>query len=189
VEHQPQEHNPWDNVEERYQLAQQVQGVVTRITHFGVFIQLEPGLEGIIYTFELGSGPSAVAGFVPGQEMQLYVNSVDAGRKRLELSLEQPRMLGLLKEHPLPATMRRSQPAGELPPLPEAFVKLPLAPPQALFEQNEHNCPTCQRAIQAAWKYCIYCGHTLRIHCSACGSTQPNLPDARYCYECGNTLI
>ncbi|MGH2508175.1 MAG: double zinc ribbon domain-containing protein [Ktedonobacteraceae bacterium] len=212
MENQPHEITPWHDIEARYQPGQQVQGTVTRVTHFGVFVQVEPGLEGIIYTFELGPGPAAVAGFVPGQQVQLYVRSIDAGRKRMELCLEQLLTPGLLEEQTIPAALRRSKPASEQPswptPLPDIFSQLPLTPPKtrsvrgAFVDHAPHtsqqplaplqapiDCPHCQRTIQAAWQYCVYCGNALRRLCPACGNAQPNLPDARYCHECGNTLL
>ncbi len=191
LQNHPHAHNPWHDVEARYQPGQQVQGTVTRVTHFGVFVQVEPELEGVIYTFELGPGRSAVASFVQGQEMQLYVKSIDAGRKRMELSLEQPSMLGLLEEHTIPAVLRRSKPSSELPwpmPLPDALAQLPLALSGAISEQNGRVCPTCQHSVQDAWKYCVYCGGSLRRRCPACDSVQPDLPEARYCYECGKIV-
>src|SRR5713226_3299587 len=92
--------NPWSNVEDRYQPGQQITGKVTRLTHFGLFVEVEPGLEGIVYTFELGQRPSALASFAPDQQLQLYVKSIDVARKRLELSPHQEQ--GLLTTHNLP---------------------------------------------------------------------------------------
>lgn len=184
---------PWHNVETRYQAGQQVQGSVTRITHFGIFVQIEPGLEGIIYTFELGPGPASVANFVPGQVMQLYVKSIDAGRKRMELSLEPQHMPSPLEAQALLTDLRRNPPTSKQlswpPQLPDMLPQLPSTSPQALFTPGEHNCPTCQCSIQATWKYCVYCGDALRRRCPACGNEQPNLPQARYCCKCGKIFL
>jgi transcriptional accessory protein Tex/SPT6 len=177
--------NAWTHAEGRYQFGQKVQGTVTRVAQPGVFVQIEPGIEGIIYTFELGAGPSALAGFAPGQEMQLYVKGIDASRKRLELGLSNDAIPGLLDERMLPPTVRRKTlPDEQSWPLPDL---LPETPANAR-SINRPPCPTCQRQAQAAWKFCIYCGGSLQRLCSACGSTQPDLPDARYCYECGTPI-
>ena len=94
--------NAWAHAEQRYQAGQEVQGVVTRVAQFGVFVQIEPDIEGVIYMFELGSGPSAIAAFTPGQRLQLYVRNIDASRKRLELSLSNDPTPGLLDERIVP---------------------------------------------------------------------------------------
>lgn len=174
----------WERAEERYQVGQEVRGVVTRVAQFGVFVQLEPGLEGILYTFELGNTPAALAGFVPGQEMQLFVKSVDSRKKRLELSLSSSPLPLPLDEHALPAELRRVAPADEfsgmLPPLPDF--------PNDAGAVVAASCPTCQRQVQHTWKFCVYCGGSLRRRCPACGTTQPDLADARFCFECGTPI-
>lgn len=178
--------NPWVTAEIRYPTGQEVQGVVTRITQFGVFVQVEPGLEGIVYAFELGPGPSALTGFTPGQEVQLYVKSIDTGKRRLELGLSNETMPGLLEARTLPPAARRKTPPDE--PFLSGSLLLPELPLNS-HRQGPSTCPACQRGIQTFWKYCIYCGKTLQRRCSACGSAQPDLPDARYCYECGQPLL
>ncbi|HEX7735165.1 MAG TPA: zinc ribbon domain-containing protein [Ktedonobacteraceae bacterium] len=173
----------WEHAEERYQAGQEVRGVVTRVAQFGVFVQVEPGLEGIVYSFELGNTPAALAGFTPGQEMQLFVKSIDPSRKRLELSLTTNPMPLPLEERVLPPAARRSMPVDKQPgsipsfPLPDA-----LGGARAMASPA---CPTCQRQIQSPWKFCVYCGGALHRRCPACGTIQPDLPDARFCCECG----
>lgn len=173
--------NAWADAEARYRTGQEVRGVVTRAAQFGVFVRVEPGIEGILYTFELGPGPGAMAGFAPGQEVLLYVKDVDARKKRLELSLENQSVPGLLSEREVPAEARRKTP-------PEPPGPLQSSPSEALGGWGKQNCPTCQRPVQHPWKYCVYCGGTLQRRCPACGTTQPDLPDARYCCECGTLL-
>lgn len=177
--------NVWANAEERYQAGQKVRGTVTRVAQFGVFVQVEPGIEGVVYAFELGPGAGALAGFAPGQEMQLYVKGVDAKKKRLELGLGDEAMPGLLAERALPPEVRRKAQPPEMPyPLPGPLPQ-PLA---SLSDQSAPNCPTCRREVQATWKYCVYCGGRLQRRCSACGSVQPDLPGALYCFECGKPV-
>lgn len=184
---QPENGNTlWANIETRYQLGQEVRGVVTRVAQFGVFVQLEPGIEGVIYAFELGQKPSAVASFSPGQELQLYIKSVDASRKRLELSFFNEPPPGLLENQEVPPTLRLGRKPGaseEL--LWPTSLPLPVPP---LEEQRELNCPGCQRPMSVGWKYCVYCGSSLRRSCPECGTLQPDLADAHYCCECGKQL-
>src|SRR5947209_8399739 len=50
--------DPWANIEERYQRGQSVEGIVTNITDFGAFLQLEAGVEGLVHVSELRSQES-----------------------------------------------------------------------------------------------------------------------------------
>ncbi|HLI68635.1 MAG TPA: S1 RNA-binding domain-containing protein [Ktedonobacteraceae bacterium] len=174
--------NPWADAEVRYQVGQEVRASVTRVAQFGVFVQVEPGMEGIVYAFELGQGPSVLAGFAPGQEMHLYVKNVDAGKKRLELSPRNQVQPGLATESDLPPFARQKGRVGTL-----SWPESPFLP-QAPADQGRQYCPGCQREVQTAWKYCVYCGESLQRRCPACGSAQPDLPEARYCCECGRML-
>ena len=47
---QPQ---PWDSVPEKYKSGDRVQGTVTRLMEFGAFVELEPGVEGLIHLSEM----------------------------------------------------------------------------------------------------------------------------------------
>ncbi|GCE28672.1 hypothetical protein KDA_41560 [Dictyobacter alpinus] len=50
------------------------------------------------------------------------------------------------------------------------------------------HCPSCQRPIQANWKYCTYCGHHRTKVCPNCSAPSPAVADARFCIECGHHL-
>lgn len=173
--------NAWQNAEERYRTGQQVQGIVTRATSLGVFVKVEAGLEGILYAFELGSNPVIQANFQAGQEIQVYVRSIDARRKRLELSLDQDPVPGLLDERVMPPALRQKIASGAISP---QLAEKPLENP---FTDNTA-CPTCRRQVQSTWNYCVYCGGTLQRRCPACGRVQPDLPGARYCHACGRPV-
>lgn len=81
--------DPWENVEQRYQIDQIVAGVVSKIVNFGVFVQLEEELEGLIHISELAEGtflhPRNVVKV--GQQIGARVLYVDGPEKRLALSL------------------------------------------------------------------------------------------------------
>ena len=81
--------DPWRNVEKRYKPGQVVQGIVGNIVNFGVFVQLEDELEGLIHISELAEGsflhPRDVV--YKGQEVTAHVLHVDGSAKRLSLSL------------------------------------------------------------------------------------------------------
>jgi small subunit ribosomal protein S1 len=83
--------DPWADVESRYQPEQLVTGTVTHIVDFGAFVELEPGVEGLVHISELEEGQVAEAAHVvsEGDVLQLLVLSVDAERHRISLSLSQ----------------------------------------------------------------------------------------------------
>jgi small subunit ribosomal protein S1 len=82
--------DPWSDVTARYSPGTRVDGLVTRLQPFGAFIELEPGLEGMIHISELGAGrrlehPQEVLS--TGQTVMVTVLKVEPERKRLGLSL------------------------------------------------------------------------------------------------------
>ncbi len=83
--------DPWRTIEERYQVGQVVQGVITNVVEFGAFAQVEEGVEGLIHLSELAEGqflhPRNVV--QEGMTVRLRVIYVDAARRRLGLSLRQ----------------------------------------------------------------------------------------------------
>lgn len=81
--------NPWDSVEERYQINQLVEGTVTRIVDYGAFAELEPGIEGLLHLSQLSRGQVETATEVvqEGETHLLRVVSIDQERQRIGLSL------------------------------------------------------------------------------------------------------
>jgi Double zinc ribbon/Clp amino terminal domain, pathogenicity island component len=51
-----------------------------------------------------------------------------------------------------------------------------------------HPCPSCQSEVQPKWKHCVYCGASLARVCPNCGTLQPEVAGARFCFECGSAL-
>ena len=82
--------SPWDNIETKYTVTSQVTGTVRRITDFGAFVELEPGVEGLIHISELApQRVHRVRDFVEeGQEVTVAVLNIDNDRKRIALSLK-----------------------------------------------------------------------------------------------------
>lgn len=88
--------DPWErDIPSRYQPGMVVKGVVTKITNFGVFVQLEEGLEGLLHISELADhkveSPDKVVQI--GQEIEVMVLRVDPHERRIGLSkkrLERP---------------------------------------------------------------------------------------------------
>jgi small subunit ribosomal protein S1 len=83
--------DPWIKAAEKYTVDSPVKGVVVRITPFGVFVNLEPGIDGLIHISKLGAGrrikhPKEVV--EEGQWIEAFVSGVDTANKRISLSKE-----------------------------------------------------------------------------------------------------
>jgi len=84
--------DPWDGVGVKYPIGMKLKGRVANITDFGAFVELEPGLEGLIHISEMSWTKKNVH---PGkivatsQEVEVMVINTDAERKRISLGLKQ----------------------------------------------------------------------------------------------------
>jgi small subunit ribosomal protein S1 len=83
--------DPWSDAANRYPPGTRINGTVTRTQPFGAFIELEPGLEGMVHVSELGAGrrinhPDEV--LRSGQPVEVTVLQVDGERRRIGLSLD-----------------------------------------------------------------------------------------------------
>ncbi len=83
-------HNPWGSVESTYAVGKEVKGKVTRTTDFGAFVELEPGVEGLIHISEMDHQRIRKVTDVVnvGQEVQAQVLEVARDRQRISLSLK-----------------------------------------------------------------------------------------------------
>jgi small subunit ribosomal protein S1 len=83
------EANPWEEILKRYPVGGEVTGAITRVAEFGAFVELEPGIEGLIYSSDLSServeNPSDVV--QPGQEVTALVMKVDPAEQKISLSI------------------------------------------------------------------------------------------------------
>ncbi|MCC7497702.1 MAG: 30S ribosomal protein S1 [Bryobacterales bacterium] len=94
--------DPWSLVADRYKVGDRVRGTVSRTTDFGAFVELEPGVEGLIHVSELSWSkkqrkPSEIV--QPGETVEVVVLGVNQGDKRISLGLKQA--LGDPWEHAL----------------------------------------------------------------------------------------
>ncbi|MFY9968242.1 MAG: 30S ribosomal protein S1 [Roseiarcus sp.] len=84
--------DPWSAIEARYQVGQKLKGRVTNIADYGAFVELEPGIEGLIHVSEMSWTKKNVH---PGkivstsQEVEVQVLEVDASKRRISLGLKQ----------------------------------------------------------------------------------------------------
>ncbi|MAE60832.1 MAG: 30S ribosomal protein S1 [Planctomycetaceae bacterium] len=83
--------DPWEGVEHKFTVGAQVSGRVTRIARFGAFVELEQGVEGLVPAGELSwSHFHRIEDIVQlNQVVNVSVLNVDAGRRRIGLSLKQ----------------------------------------------------------------------------------------------------
>ena len=84
--------DPWSTIETRYQVGQKLKGRVTNIADYGAFVELEPGIEGLIHVSEMSWTKKNVH---PGkivstsQEVEVQVLEVDSSKRRISLGLKQ----------------------------------------------------------------------------------------------------
>jgi small subunit ribosomal protein S1 len=84
--------DPWDSVERKYPYGSVHQGRVTNITDYGAFVELEPGIEGLVHVSEMSWTKKNVH---PGkivstsQEVEVMVLEIDSSKRRVSLGLKQ----------------------------------------------------------------------------------------------------
>jgi small subunit ribosomal protein S1 len=86
------EPDPWDSVAAKYTPGERVRGTVTRLMDFGAFIELEPGIEGLIHISEMSWGKKVrTPGDVvkAGETVEAVILGVSAGDRRISLGLKQ----------------------------------------------------------------------------------------------------
>jgi small subunit ribosomal protein S1 len=83
--------DPWQSVEERYQVGQTVEGIITHVVDFGAFARIEDGLEGLIHVSELEeeSVPHPRDVVREGDVVTARILNIDGERRRMGLSLRQ----------------------------------------------------------------------------------------------------
>jgi small subunit ribosomal protein S1 len=84
--------NPWDAAGQKYKIGERVRGTVTRLTDFGAFVELEPGVEGLIHISEMSwakkvKRPADIV--KPGETVEAVVLGVNAAERRISLGLKQ----------------------------------------------------------------------------------------------------
>ncbi len=82
--------NPWEEVHHRFRVGQMVKGKVTNVTKFGAFVEIEPGIEGLVHISELSHERVEKTGDVAkvGDEVQAVVINVDSKKHKIGLSLK-----------------------------------------------------------------------------------------------------
>jgi small subunit ribosomal protein S1 len=101
--------DPWSNIEHKYKAGDKIAGKVTSLTDFGAFVELEPGVEGLVHISDLTWSrkmihPKKLLSL--GTEVTVSVLDVNPASKRISLGLKQaqPHPLELLKQKYHPGT-------------------------------------------------------------------------------------
>jgi small subunit ribosomal protein S1 len=84
--------HPWDAVVEKYKVGDRVRGVVTRVVEFGGFVELEPGIEGLIHVSEMSwvkRVKKASDLLKPGETVDAVILAINTGERRIALGLKQ----------------------------------------------------------------------------------------------------
>lgn len=84
--------DPWDGAEARYSLGQVLRGRVVSITDYGAFVEIEPGVEGLVHVSEMGwsrrmKHPSKIVSV--GAAVEVRIIEIHSGKRRISLSLKQ----------------------------------------------------------------------------------------------------
>jgi small subunit ribosomal protein S1 len=82
--------DPWESVAQRYPMGSRVTGKIVRLTDFGAFVELEPGVDGLLHVSQMSQRPIAAPSDLVnvGDELTLMVIRVDPNERRIGLSLK-----------------------------------------------------------------------------------------------------
>ena len=83
------EANPWDEIQRKYPIGSEVTGPVTSVADFGVFVRLDDGIDGLVYSSELAQErvENPAETFKEGQEVTALVVKVDPAEQKISLSI------------------------------------------------------------------------------------------------------
>jgi small subunit ribosomal protein S1 len=86
------EADPWEGIEAKYPAGAKMTGRVTNVTDYGAFVELEPGIEGLIHVSEMSwtkknVHPSKMVS--TSQEVDVVILEVDPNKRRISLGLKQ----------------------------------------------------------------------------------------------------
>ena len=103
--------DPWEGVAVKYPVGVQFKGKVTNVTDYGAFVELEPGVEGLVHVSEMSWVKKNLAPaklVTPGTEVDVQVLEVDSNKRRISLGLKQTQenpWVGFTANHPIGSTI------------------------------------------------------------------------------------
>ena len=84
------EADPWENFAERFSSGEKVRGTVTRCAKFGAFVEITPGVEGLVHISEMSYLKRVVKPeeiVKPGDAVDVMIKEIDADQRRVSLSI------------------------------------------------------------------------------------------------------
>ena len=83
------EPNPWEDIQKKYAIGTEVTGPISSVTDFGVFVKLDEGIEGLVYSSELAGErvEKPADHFQEGQEITALVTKVEPAEQKISLSI------------------------------------------------------------------------------------------------------
>ena len=83
--------NPWDSIEQKFEIGSIVEGNIIKIVDFGAFVEIEPGIEGLVYVTEISSElnvkPSNL--LKVGDTVKVKILDIDAKNHKISLSIRE----------------------------------------------------------------------------------------------------
>lgn len=124
--------SPWDDITQHYSEGDLVEGVVSNVVHFGAFVTLPDGIEGLIHSSEMDIiGPGTPEDVVKsGDKVLVRILSIEPNRHRMALSLKQ---VSYDEQMEWMEKRRASESMDEA----EAAAEAPISEPQAVDETQE----------------------------------------------------
>lgn len=75
--------DPWIDVDKKFKAEDRLTAKVTKVTDFGVFLELEPGIEGLVHMTKIAPGKK----FSVGDEVKIYIEEIDSKSRKIALGL------------------------------------------------------------------------------------------------------
>ena len=116
--------DPWKDLGEQYVEGAEVEGRVEQVSRFGIFVELEPGLTGLLpmSAVNLPDGNQAHRAYPPGRQLKVVIESIDRKRRRLGLAPPGSQLVGTKADY---KHYRQRQPdSKKLNVMAAAFAKL-----------------------------------------------------------------
>lgn len=82
--------DPWETISQRYPVGSKVRGKVSSITDFGIFVEIEEGIEGLIHNSQLAleRGQNAAEVYPPNSQIECEITNADREERRISLSVK-----------------------------------------------------------------------------------------------------
>lgn len=122
------EKNPWDTISEQYEVGQKIKGKISNVTEFGIFVQLAPGIDGLVHISDFSWTEHIehpADRYKKGDEVEAVITSINKQNKKISLGIKQLTQNPweeIEKKYPVGSTVE-----GEISKITNfgAFVKLP----------------------------------------------------------------